>query len=90
MGLVKMITNALGAADDKGATTRMWHTNETLNTDIGWHDRLANSFIQAGFAIEVQGNASVDEVKVVETASDMLEEVASDDTVKRGKRKKSE
>jgi hypothetical protein len=90
MRSVKMITNALGAADDKGATTRMWTIDETLNTEIEWQNRLANVFIDAGYAIEVQSNASISEVKVVETAPDMVEEKPSDDTVKRGKRKKSE
>lgn len=63
MKKVKMIISTLGTANEHGSITRMYKVDEVLSTRESWQKTLAQSFIDAGMAIEFGGNEEPKETK---------------------------
>ena len=60
---VIMIRNSIGISDPGGNTTKNYHIGDVIETSQPWLANLANRFIDAGCAMQVQSELSAPETK---------------------------
>ena len=51
---IKMLVDALGAANESGNATKMYKADEQIDCNSKWEQDLANVFIAEGQAMEIK------------------------------------